>query len=121
MVREAAFIMQPKPPTRPPEASGVRAGTDPPDGGRAQPEHAVEESSDSGDKFYRGTICKLQRNAQRGSIHAASGREIPFVFQYVTMLGPHRHFEDLVEGMEVGYDVSWTSRGLRVSVIRIPD
>ncbi len=87
----------------------------------AQPEFAVEESTGSGDKFYRGTICKLQRNAQRGSIRSGSGREIPFVFQYVTMLGPHRRFEDLVEAMEVGYDVSWTSRGLRVSVIRIPD
>ena len=94
---------------------------DAPDGRGTQPEFAVEEAIDSGDKFYRGTICKLQRNAQRGSIRGASGREIPFVFQYVTMLGPHRRFEDLVEAMEVGYDVSWTSRGLRVSVIRIPD
>jgi len=103
------------PPKRPTEEE------DPPGGNGAQPESAEEESTDSGDKFYRGTICKLQRNAQRGSVRSASGREIPFVFQHVTMLGPRRHFEDLSEGMEVGYDVSWTSKGLRVSVIRIPD
>ena len=75
----------------------------------------------NGDKFYRGTIHSLQRGAQRGLIRAASGREIPFVFAYVTMVGPHRHFDDLYEGLRVGYDVSWTSKGLRVSVIRIPD
>jgi hypothetical protein len=72
-------------------------------------------------KFYQGVIHSLQRGAQRGTIRAASGRDIPFVFAYVTMLGPHRNFDDLYEGLRVGYDVSWTSRGLRVSVIRIPD
>jgi hypothetical protein len=75
----------------------------------------------NGDRFYQGVIHSLQRGAQRGTIRAASGRDIPFVFAYVTMLGPHRNFDDLYEGLRVGYDVSWTSRGLRVSVIRIPD
>jgi hypothetical protein len=75
----------------------------------------------NGDRFYRGTVHALQRGAQRGMIRAASGREIPFVFAHTTMLGPHRHFDDLYEGLRVGYDVSWTSKGLRVSVIRIPD
>ncbi len=31
-----------------------------------------------------------------------------------------RRIEDLVEGMEVGFDVGWTSRGLRVTKIKIP-
>jgi hypothetical protein len=75
----------------------------------------------NGDKFYQGTVHALQRGAQRGMVRAASGRDIPFVFAHVTMLGPHRHFDDLYEGLRVGYDVSWTSKGLRVSVIRIPD
>jgi hypothetical protein len=75
----------------------------------------------NGDKFYRGTVHALQRGAQRGMVRAASGRDIPFVFAHVIMVGPHRHFDDLYEGLRVGYDVSWTSKGLRVSVIRIPD
>ncbi len=75
----------------------------------------------NGDKFYHGTVLNLQRGAQRGTIRAASGREIPFVFAHVIMLGPHRQFDDLYEGLRIGYDVSWTSKGLRVSVIRIPD
>ncbi|MBP1686778.1 MAG: hypothetical protein H6Q33_2921 [Deltaproteobacteria bacterium] len=75
----------------------------------------------SKDNFYHGIVCALQRGAQRGTIRSASGREIPFVFAHVTMLGSRRRFEDLYEGLPVGFDVSWTSKGLRVCVIRIPD
>ncbi len=81
----------------------------------------VPDAAESSDKYYRGTVHKLSRSAQRGTIRSASGRNIPFMFMHVTMVGPHQRFEDLHEGQEVGYDVSWTSRGLRVSVIRIPD
>jgi hypothetical protein len=77
-------------------------------------------SSESPERFYRGTIVKLHRGSERGVIRSASGREVQFKFLHVTMLGPYRRFTDLREGLEVGYDVSWTSRGLRVSVIRIP-
>lgn len=81
-----------------------------------------EQEPESADKFYRGTIVKLYRGGERGTIRSASsGKEIAFKFLHVTMIGAHRRFEDLREGLEVGYDVSWTSRGLRVSVIRIPD
>jgi len=76
---------------------------------------------EGGDKFYRGTILKLSRGAQRGTLRSASGRNIPFIFAHLVMVGPHRQFTDLREGLEVGFDVSWTSRGLRVSVIRVPD
>ena len=71
--------------------------------------------------YYRGRVHKLSRGAQRGTIRSATGRNIPFVFPHVTMVGLHHRFEDLREGQEVGYDVSWTSKGLRVHVIRIPD
>ena len=79
------------------------------------------EGVESADKYYRGIVLKLSRSAQRGTIRSASGRNIPFMFMHVTMVGPHQRFEDLREGQEIGYDVSWTSKGLRVSVIRIPD
>lgn len=71
--------------------------------------------------FYRGVVCKLHRSPERGKVRTASGREIPFVFAHVTMAGSRRRFEDLREGMEVGYDVGWTSKGLRVHVIWVPD
>lgn len=84
-------------------------------------ERSQNAPDDSRDKFYRGVVQKLFRGAERGTIRSANGREIPFTFASVTMLGAHRKFEDLREGAEVGYDVSWTSKGLRVSVIRVPD
>ena len=73
------------------------------------------------DKFYRGKVLKVSRGAERGTIRSASGRNIPFMFQHVTLVGPHQNFGDLREGLEVGFDVSWTSKGLRVNIIRIPD
>jgi len=73
------------------------------------------------DKYYRGVIRQLQRGSQRGTIRSAAGRDLPFVFVHVTMVGSRRRFEDLREGLEVGFDVSRTAHGLRVSVIRIPD
>lgn len=75
----------------------------------------------SRDNFYHGIVCALQRGAQRGTIRSASGREIPFVFAHVTMLGSRRRFGELYEGLQIGFDVSWTSKGLRVCVIRIPE
>jgi len=72
-------------------------------------------------RFYRGTIRKLHLSPERGKVRNERGREIPFVFQHVDMRGSKRRFEDLRDGLTVGYDVSWTSRGLRVSAIWIPD
>jgi hypothetical protein len=87
----------------------------------ADEDSPAPEGHDPDTRFYRGQILKLSSGAQRGTIRSASGRNIPFFFAYVTMVGPRRRFEDLREGLEVGFDVSWTSKGLRVSVIRILD
>lgn len=71
--------------------------------------------------FYRGVVCKLHRSPERGKVRTASGREIPFMFAHLTMAGSRRRFEHLREGMEVGYDLGWTSKGVRVHVIWIPE
>ena len=86
-----------------------------------EPDSSQTAAGATPDPYYRGRVVKLFRGAQRGVIRGRSGRDVPFAFANVTMLGPHRRFEDLREGLEVGYDVSWTSRGLRVNVIRVPD
>lgn len=80
-----------------------------------------EPPAPDANKFYLGVVLTLSRGAQCGTIRSGSGRNVPFIFTHVTMVGPHRRFDDLREGMQVGYDVSWTSKGLRVSVIRVPD
>ena len=87
----------------------------------ADDEALVVDTIDKIENFYRGTVCKLHRSPERGKIRTASGREIPFTFIHVTMAGSHRRFDELREGLEVGYDVGWTSKGLRVHVIWIPE
>lgn len=73
-----------------------------------------------GELFYRGTVIRLFPGAGAGVVRsAASGREIPFVLEHVELSGRARDDGrlELREGMEVGYDVGWTSRGLRVTRI----
>jgi hypothetical protein len=83
-------------------------------------EDLVLDRIDKLGNYYRGTICKLHRSPERGKVRSATGREVAFVFAHVIMSGSLRRFEDLREGMEVGYDVGWTSKGLRVHVIWTP-
>ena len=63
------------------------------------------------------TIKKLFPGAGMGIVRSASGRETPFAAAHVVLTGALRHFEDLREGMAVGFDVGWTSKGLRVTVL----
>ena len=80
-----------------------------------------ERGSSAEEKFYRGIIEKLFQRTQMGVVRSASGREIAFAFAHVVMVGGIRRFEELREGMAVGFDVGWTSKGLRVTVIRTDD
>ncbi|MGD9765547.1 MAG: hypothetical protein AB7V27_17760 [Candidatus Binatia bacterium] len=75
--------------------------------------------ADAGARFYRGIIERLFTGAGIGVVRANSGREIPFTAAHVVITGAARHFHDLREGLAVGFDVSWTSKGLRVSVLYI--
>ena len=73
--------------------------------------------------FYAGLIVLLDRARGRGLLRSRGGREISFEFPFVTVVGAPlgRHFpgiELIREGDEVGFDVGWTSHGLRVTAIR---
>lgn len=72
---------------------------------------------ETGDWFYHGIITRLSRGNERGVVRSANGREIPFILSYVVLLGASA--ADLYEGMRVGFDLSWTSRGLRVTKIKV--
>lgn len=68
--------------------------------------------------FYRGTLIRLSRGGHHGVVRSATtGREVSFELQHVTLVGARgpSGFVELREGMAVGYDVGWTSRGLRVT------
>ena len=73
--------------------------------------------------FYLGMISRLDRGRGHGIIRSHSGREIPFDFPFVAVVGAAIGGRipgiDLIrEGDLVGFDVGWTSKGLRVTLIR---
>ena len=74
------------------------------------------------ENFYPGLITFLDRVRGRGVIRSTSGREVRFEFPFVTVvgaeLGGHAPgIELLRQGDNVGFDVGWTSKGLRVTKI----
>jgi hypothetical protein len=75
------------------------------------------------DRFYPGVIVLLDRVRGRGVIRAYSGREIRFEFPFVNVVGAALGgrapgIELLREGDRVGFDVGWTSKGLRVTTLK---
>lgn len=84
----------------------------------ADEDGTFDERPSATERFYVGTIRKLFFGSQSGIVRSESGREIAFVWLHVEKLGRIRHFEDLREGMPVGFDVGWTSKGLRVTTLR---
>lgn len=88
-----------------------------PSGDRSEEDAAEDVFTPLGELFYRGTLVRLTRGGGFGVVRSdRDGREIPFERQHVTVLGAAGAGPvELREGMAVGYDVGWTSRGLRVT------
>ena len=74
------------------------------------------------DSYYRGVISRVFYGSESGTLTSeATGRTYHFKHPSVRIIGPIPRVDGLREGMRVGFDVGWTSRGLRVSVIRVFD
>ena len=75
-----------------------------------------------GDSYYRGVISRVFYGSESGTLTSeTSGRTYQFRQPSVRIIGPIPRVDGLREGMRVGFDLGWTSRGLRVSVIRVFD
>jgi cold shock CspA family protein len=75
------------------------------------------------DNFYQGMILRLDRARGRGVVRSHSGKDILFEFPFVSVVGAGiggamAGIELLREGDVVGFDVGWTSKGLRVTSIQ---
>ena len=77
-----------------------------------------KEPTERRDLFHQGIISKLFPSNNMGLVRTESGREVPFSFEFVILLGEAKKPADLSEGQEVGYDLGWTSKGLRVTTIK---
>jgi hypothetical protein len=73
------------------------------------------------DQFYHGVIAAVNWSRGTGVVRSGNGRDIAFEFPFVIMVGPRKQIEHLHPGMRVGFDVGWTSKGLRVTMIKIYD
>jgi hypothetical protein len=82
------------------------------------PEDTEDITADPTERFYRGTIVKVDFGRRTGLLRTGNGREVRFVVPFVEILDG-RSFDDLSEGASVGFDLGWTSRGLRVTRIKI--
>jgi hypothetical protein len=74
--------------------------------------------SPRGDYYHQGVITKLFPSNNTGVVRTESGRELTFSYELVILSGEVQSPLDLKVGEEVGYDLGWTSNGLRVTKIR---
>jgi cold shock CspA family protein len=75
-----------------------------------------------GDLFYHGIVSKIFWSSESGIIRSESGKEFPFAFPFVKVLGvPRPDIRFLREGMRVGFDVGRTPKGLCATLIKVYD
>jgi hypothetical protein len=70
------------------------------------------------DYYHHGVIVKLFPSNNMGVVRTESGREVRFSYDLVILSGAAKTALDLREGERVGYDLGWTSGGLRITKIR---
>jgi len=77
-------------------------------------------ADDAKDRYYRGVISRVYYGSETGTLVSdATGREYRFKFPYVEILGTDPAHRRPAPGMAVGFDLGWTSHGIRVTVIRV--
>ncbi|TMA61003.1 MAG: hypothetical protein E6J73_12850 [Deltaproteobacteria bacterium] len=82
------------------------------------PEDKDPLKSARGDFYHQGVITKLFPSNNTGVVRTESGRELTFSYELVLLLGEAKSPLDLNVGEPVGYDLGWTSAGLRVTKLK---
>lgn len=73
---------------------------------------------DPNDQYHHGVVTKLFPSNNTGIVRTESGRELTFSYELVILCGEAKKPTDLTEGEPVGYDLGWTSSGLRITKIK---
>lgn len=79
----------------------------------------VETGPARNDKFRHGRIVKFFSQGKYGFIRDEQGREVYFHLDEIRMLGEKRDRTFVFEGQAVGFDVGLSSRGLRVTHMKV--
>lgn len=84
-------------------------------------ENAATPGDASHPLHYCGRVVRFSPPRGVGSVRSDNGREVLFDVRFLEVAGAGRGTfarNALEEGMRVGFDVGWTSKGLRVTWIR---
>lgn len=74
--------------------------------------------SERGDFYHQGVITKLFPSNNTGVVRTESGRELTFSYELVILCGDVKSPLELKVGEPVGYDLGWTSNGLRITKLK---
>jgi hypothetical protein len=75
-------------------------------------------ASSRGDSYHQGVITKLFPSNNTGVVRTESGRELTFSYELVILVGEVKSPLELKVGEAVGYDLGWTSNGLRITKLK---
>ena len=70
------------------------------------------------DSYHHGVVTKLFPSNNTGIVRTESGREVPFSYEFVILLGRAQSPLDLKEGEAVGYDLGWAPKGITITKIK---
>jgi hypothetical protein len=89
------------------------------EGGAAEA-HELPPPTAASASWYTGTIVRVYYGSDSGVLRSdATGREYRFNAALVDIRGPIPRIDGLREGMSVGFDLSRTTQGTQVSVIKV--
>jgi len=74
--------------------------------------------SPRGDLYHQGVITKLFPSNNTGVVRTESSRELTFSYDLVILVGEVKSPLELRVGEPVGYDLGWTSNGLRITKLK---
>jgi len=74
--------------------------------------------SNRGDFYHQGIITKLFPSNNTGVVRTENGRELTFSYDLVILCGEAKSPLELRVGEQVGYDLGWTSSGLRITKLK---
>jgi len=74
--------------------------------------------SSRGDFYHQGIITKLFPSNNTGVVRTENGRELTFSYDLVILGGEAKSPLELRVGEQVGYDLGWTSSGLRITKLK---
>lgn len=74
---------------------------------------------DENDNFSKATVAEFYARQGYGIIALDDGTRIPFYVDCVTLVGEKSHPSYIQQGARVGYDIGITSRGPRISTLKV--